>query len=182
MGPTRSQAYQFAGSVGCSRLLGLESLSTCKCVFPCSINDKHWREKEESGSFSSNWKGHRIRQGDEREADICTRHVIKTQEQQRLLGASLSIHHWRDSTVAVHSGQGDIPTVPPPPQGTRLSFRSAYHRPPNGPFSRTVFHHSGRARRQPIKQPTETPTKTMALMSCFPSLMRVFRTWSAASP
>ena len=46
-----------------------------------------------------------------------------------------------------------------------------YHRPFNGPFRGAVFRHGGSARKQPIKQPTEMPTSTMALMGRFASLM-----------
>ena len=41
----------------------------------------------------------------------------------------------------------------------------------NGPFAGSVSRHGGGAQKQPIKQPTEMPTSTMALMGCFPSLM-----------
>ena len=37
-----------------------------------------------------------------------------------------------------------------------------------------VFRHGGGAQKQPIKQPTETPTSTLALMGRFPSLMGRF--------
>ena len=44
-------------------------------------------------------------------------------------------------------------------------------------FSRgAVFHHCQSARKQPVKQPTETPTSTMALMGRFPSVMGRFPT------
>ena len=49
---------------------------------------------------------------------------------------------------------------------------SLYHRPLNG----RVFRHGGGALKQPIKQPTETPTSTLALMGRFPSLMGRFPT------
>ena len=39
-----------------------------------------------------------------------------------------------------------------------------------------VFRHGGGDRKQPIKQPTEMPTSTMALMGRFPSLMGRFPT------
>ena len=42
-----------------------------------------------------------------------------------------------------------------------------------GLFRGAVFHHAG-ARKQPSKQPTETPTSTIALMGRFPSLMGHF--------
>ena len=41
-------------------------------------------------------------------------------------------------------------------------------------FREAVFHHGGGARKQPIKQLTEMPTSTMALMGSFPSLMGLF--------
>ena len=44
-------------------------------------------------------------------------------------------------------------------QGTRC------HRPLNGLFRGAVFRHGGGAQKQPIKQPTEMPTSTMALMA-----------------
>ena len=37
-----------------------------------------------------------------------------------------------------------------------------------GLFRGAVFRHGGGARKQPIKQPTEMPTSTMALMGRFP--------------
>ena len=40
-----------------------------------------------------------------------------------------------------------------------------------GLFRGTVFRHGRGDRKQPIKQPTEMPTSTMALMGRFPSLM-----------
>ena len=43
-----------------------------------------------------------------------------------------------------------------------------------GLFIGAVFRHGGGARKQPIKQPTEMPTSTMALMGRFPSLMGRF--------
>ena len=43
-----------------------------------------------------------------------------------------------------------------------------------GLFRGAVFHHGRDARKQPIKQPTEMPTSTMALMGRFPSLMGRF--------
>ena len=45
-----------------------------------------------------------------------------------------------------------------------------------GLFRGAVFRHGGGARKQPIKQPTEMPTSTMALMGRFPSLMGRFPT------
>ena len=45
-----------------------------------------------------------------------------------------------------------------------------------GLFRGAVFHHGGGARKQPIKQPTEMPTSTMALMGRFPALMGRFLT------
>ena len=45
-----------------------------------------------------------------------------------------------------------------------------------GLFRGAVFRHGGGARKQPIKQPTETPTSTLALMGRFPSLMGRFLT------
>ena len=45
-----------------------------------------------------------------------------------------------------------------------------------GLFSGAVFRHGGGARKQPIEQPTEMPTSTMALMGRFPSLMGRFAT------
>ena len=45
-----------------------------------------------------------------------------------------------------------------------------------GLFRGAVFHHGRVARKQPIKQPTEMPTSTMALMGRFPSLMGRFPT------
>ena len=50
------------------------------------------------------------------------------------------------------------------------------HRPLNGPFRGAVFRHGGGALKQPIKQPTEMPTSTTALMGRFPSLMGRFPT------
>ena len=41
-------------------------------------------------------------------------------------------------------------------------------------FRGAVFRHGGGARKQPIKQPTEMPTSTVALMGRFPSLMGRF--------
>ena len=40
-----------------------------------------------------------------------------------------------------------------------------------GLFRGAVFRHGGGALKQPIKQPTETPTSTLALVGRFPSLM-----------
>ena len=45
-----------------------------------------------------------------------------------------------------------------------------------GLFRGAVFRHGRGARKQPIKQPTEMPTSTMALMGRFPSLMGRFPT------
>ena len=45
-----------------------------------------------------------------------------------------------------------------------------------GLFRGAVFHHGRDARKQPIKQPAEMPTSTMALMGRFPSLMGRFPT------
>ena len=45
-----------------------------------------------------------------------------------------------------------------------------------GLFRGAVFGHGEGARKQPIKQPTEMPTSTMALMGRFPSLMGRFPT------
>ena len=41
-------------------------------------------------------------------------------------------------------------------------------------FRGAVFRHGGGARKQPMKQPTEMPTSTMASMGRFPSLMGRF--------
>ena len=48
------------------------------------------------------------------------------------------------------------------------------HRPLNGLSGGAVFRHGGGALKQPIKQPTETLTSTLALMGRFPSLMGRF--------
>ena len=45
-----------------------------------------------------------------------------------------------------------------------------------GLFRGAVFRHGGGALKQTIKQPIETPTSTLALMGCFPSLMGRFPT------
>ena len=45
-----------------------------------------------------------------------------------------------------------------------------------GLFRGAVFRHGGGALKQPIKQPTETPTSTLALMGRFPLLMGRFPT------
>ena len=45
-----------------------------------------------------------------------------------------------------------------------------------GLFRGAVFRHGGGALKQPIKQPTETPTSTLALMGRLPSLMGRFPT------
>ena len=51
-----------------------------------------------------------------------------------------------------------------------------------GLFRGAVFRHGGGARKQPIKQPTEMPTSTMALMGRFPSLMGRFPTLMGRFP
>ena len=51
-----------------------------------------------------------------------------------------------------------------------------------GLFRGAVFRHGGGARKQPIKQPTEMPTSTMALMGRFPSLMGRFLTLMGRFP
>ena len=51
-----------------------------------------------------------------------------------------------------------------------------------GLFRGAVFHLGGGARKQPIKQPTETPTSTMTLMGRFLSLMGRFRTLMGRFP
>ena len=52
-----------------------------------------------------------------------------------------------------------------------------YHRPLSlGLFRGAVFRHGEGALKQPIKQPTETPTSTLALMGRLPSLMGRFPT------
>ena len=51
-----------------------------------------------------------------------------------------------------------------------------------GLFRGAVFHHGGGALKQPIKQGTETPTSTMALMGRFPSLMGRFPTLMGRFP
>ena len=43
-------------------------------------------------------------------------------------------------------------------------------------FRGAVFRHGGGALKQPIKEPTETPIRTLALMGSFPSLMGRFPT------
>ena len=45
-----------------------------------------------------------------------------------------------------------------------------------GLFRGAVFRHGGGALKQPIKDPTETPTSTLALMGRFPSLIGRFPT------
>ena len=45
-----------------------------------------------------------------------------------------------------------------------------------GLFRGAVFRHGWGALKQPIEQPTETPTSTLALMGRFPSLMGRFPT------
>ena len=49
-----------------------------------------------------------------------------------------------------------------------------------GLFRGAVFRHGGGARKQPIKQPTEMPTSTMALMGRFPPLNGPFSDLSGA--
>ena len=51
-----------------------------------------------------------------------------------------------------------------------------------GLFRGAVFRHGGGARKQPIKQPTEMPTSTMALTGRFPSLMGRFPTLMGRFP
>ena len=51
-----------------------------------------------------------------------------------------------------------------------------------GLFGGAVFPHGGGARKQPIKQPTEMPTSTMALMGRFPSLTGRFPTLMGRFP
>ena len=51
-----------------------------------------------------------------------------------------------------------------------------------GLFRGAAFHHGGGARKQHIKQPTEMPTSTMALMGRFPSLMGRFPTLMGSFP
>ena len=51
-----------------------------------------------------------------------------------------------------------------------------------GLFRGAVFRYGGGARKQPIKQPTEMPTSTMALMGRFPSLMGRFPTLMGRFP
>ena len=51
-----------------------------------------------------------------------------------------------------------------------------------GLFRGAVFRHGGGARKQPIKQPVEMPTSTMALMGRFPSLMGRFPTLMGRFP
>ena len=51
-----------------------------------------------------------------------------------------------------------------------------------GLFRGAVFRHGGGARKQPIKQPTEMPTSTMALMGRFPSSMGRFPTLMGRFP
>ena len=53
-------------------------------------------------------------------------------------------------------------------------FRSFFIDLLMGLFRRAVFRHGGGARKQPIKQATETPTSTLALMGRFHSLMGRF--------
>ena len=45
-----------------------------------------------------------------------------------------------------------------------------------GLFGGAVFRHGGGALKQPMKEPTETPTSTLALVGRFPSLMGRFPT------
>ena len=51
-----------------------------------------------------------------------------------------------------------------------------------GLFRGAVFRPGGGARKQPIKQPTEMPTSTMALMGRFPSFMGRFPTLMGRFP
>ena len=51
-----------------------------------------------------------------------------------------------------------------------------------GLFRGAVFRHGGGAGKQPIKQPNEMPTSTMALMGRFPSLMGRFLTLMGRFP
>ena len=51
-----------------------------------------------------------------------------------------------------------------------------------GLFGGAVFRHGGGARKQPMKQPTEMPTSTMALMGSFPYLMGRFPTFMGRFP
>ena len=51
-----------------------------------------------------------------------------------------------------------------------------------GLFRGAVFRHGRGARKQPIKQPTELPTSTMALMGLFPSLVGRFPTLMGRFP
>ena len=51
-----------------------------------------------------------------------------------------------------------------------------------GLFRGAVFRHGGGALKQPIKDPTETPTSTLALMGRFPSLVSRFPTLMGVSP
>ena len=51
-----------------------------------------------------------------------------------------------------------------------------------GLFRGAVFRHGGCARKQPIKQLTELPTSTMALMGRFPSLLGRFPTLMGLFP
>ena len=51
-----------------------------------------------------------------------------------------------------------------------------------GLFRGAVFAHGGGARKQPIKQPIEMPTSTMALIGRFPFLMGRFPTLMGRFP
>ena len=51
-----------------------------------------------------------------------------------------------------------------------------------GLFRGAVFRHGGGARKRPIKQPTEMPTNTMALMGRFPSSIGRFPTLTGRFP
>ena len=51
-----------------------------------------------------------------------------------------------------------------------------------GLFRGAVFRHVGGTLKQPIKEPTETPTSTLALMGRFPSLMGRFPTLMGRFP
>ena len=63
------------------------------------------------------------------------------------------------------------------PRKTISMLNKRIHRPPSlGLFRGAVFRHGGGALKQPIKEPTETPNSTLALMGRFPSLMGRFPT------
>ena len=61
---------------------------------------------------------------------------------------------------------------PPPPQPLPKYMKNLLM----GLLRGAVFRHGGGALKQPIKQPTETPTSTLALMGRFPSFMGPFPT------